>query len=1482
MPYRAGADQKLVPLLPYEYDLINIVGISENEYRSFTERVKHRALTRPTEYAHIPDIQNDPVIISIVGLVLGLVSTGVSLLLQPRPPEIEQSDARRGKTIAGRNIRGQERFGATAGFDSLNELANYAEPIPVIFARRENNIGGVLAGLSLAWSRAFSYGNEQGIKMLFSVGEAGQGIAPPKLEGIFLGNQPLDSAYAHRFAFYWRGTGGRVTAGDLLYGSRGSSGTGDPESSNDIILCPTQSSSNATGFCNAFSPVSNATFGCYGAMANGTGFRVNWRTVPMPTLDNKFDDNDRIAVKERIKIAGDWGYSGTKDIRDLGMKGFGREYNRFMGVVSHNGAPFAFDPNADINLRHKKALSASVGDVIEYFIGGKVMAEDRYFIKAGTDDEIRAAGVDDINNATIQFREQADQTLQLGETIMIGRTVWKVIGRAIPAWGTYAADGSAAIGPYDTRQDQYIRLQCVEVFGSDSGTYFGIVTRESLSTNVRTDDAGTGGEFYAGGTYPGDNAWRAGNSIGPGFFPLMRVDFGIVRNTRACDCTEIGIKSQVWNRANGLCNFSSIPDPKELRRADRQGDSLNSGTFSGYFKRVSVWTILLRPAGVNQEGNPHPWVPLGEQFCVRGAGPYDQYNFIRLIHPQRREYEFRFLPKNGGDLAFNSPDDAVFWLLDASAGSSDPNYKLEATYTTAYGAFTVVAPGRTVLKGALEFNPEMSSGLDSSGFDLPAFIEQQEQNSTSFDITGRKPDSFNVLAWMPDIDDSLSKASSVIFQDGFLPETAGAGRESSFCAKIAGTPPYVGYSRSVDLTFYEEPGRTRWMWNVNHGGRWITVRCNLSSWLRYPPNHPFEPNGIAWNLDSVSFVNSSVGFNAGEWLRLAVDLNPFDVRNWYGLDWTGIYVGVSSTTSAGVAPGRESAFNWEVFGEAMNYPLGQRRTVTRAVPFPGGRTVNVKFTAETIPTLAEWREIWGTSRTYTWKITGASAECGTATGNYGIGDTADYIISISGGNPFGNRYRGTGAGPRLRVATLVPSGTCIPPGEIPEPEVVTVPNNATGTPSGGIRQSIFTKRRVFERNSQITDMSMYLERITSNESRPEHEIVYVNESVENEITPTYDKLGLAALALRAGQSFNTVDQVRVWLESGASVTRRFHPNDAGSGPSNMLPDLAYFLLTDTVAGIGKNFPEALIDTDSFVESCKFLRANNLFFNGAVTEQSNIRSFLSQVAPSFMLAFVIQDGKFALRPGLPTTSGGALSTGPLPISALFTSGNIIENSFKLEYISAEQRQDFQAMMRWRDEQPNKFPLERTVVVRRSVSGSEAAPYETTDMTQFCCSEEHAILVAKYFLSLRNRITHTVSFKTTPEGMRLAPGDYIRVVTEASPYNSANNGVIDNDGTVVATSPLNDGVYPIIYYSSSADDLVTTNISISGGKVSDANLFGIVFSVSTTETTTNVYQIEQLTIDEDGLVEIGATEHPTDDNLSSLIVQDVLSNAFIIER
>ena len=250
------------------------------------------------------------------------------------------------------------------------------------------------------------------------------------------------------------------------------------------------------------------------------------------------------------------------------------------------------------------------------------------------------------------------------------------------------------------------------------------------------------------------------------------------------------------------------------------------------------------------------------------------------------------------------------------------------------------------------------------------------------------------------------------------------------------------------------------------------------------------------------------------------------------------------------------------------------------------------------------------------------------------------------------------------------------------------------------------------------------------------------------------------------------------------------------------------------------------------------------------------------------------------PALPTTASGEISTGAVQIKQLFTAGNIIEESYELEYLGAEERKPFQAVMRYRQEQLNQLTQERTVVVRRA-EDDEYAPVESFDLTRFCTSRAHAVLVAKFFLSIRKRVTHTIRFKTTPYGMDLAPGDYIKVITEASPYSAARNGTISSTGVITSVSALADGQYSILYYLPGSEDIASGIMSVSGGKVADTSLYGCVFTIKEVTVSENIYMIEQLSLDEDSNVQIAATEFPCTSDFVSVMAQDVKTGTFIVE-
>ena len=156
-----GAKLQKTVLLPFEKQLIETIGCTENEYRKLVLEGIKRAKTRPAGYELIPDIQAkgiDPTTF-FINLAISLVLTGISMLLAPKPKKPQALDQR---TLD--SITGGTRFLPTRGFESQAELATFAQAIPIIFGKYQEaqgdipESGGMLVAPPLVWSRMFSHG----------------------------------------------------------------------------------------------------------------------------------------------------------------------------------------------------------------------------------------------------------------------------------------------------------------------------------------------------------------------------------------------------------------------------------------------------------------------------------------------------------------------------------------------------------------------------------------------------------------------------------------------------------------------------------------------------------------------------------------------------------------------------------------------------------------------------------------------------------------------------------------------------------------------------------------------------------------------------------------------------------------------------------------------------------------------------------------------------------------------------------------------------------------------------------------------------------------------------------------------------------------------------------------------------------------------------------------------------------------------------
>ena len=415
----------------------------------------------------------------------------------------------------------------------------------------------------------------------------------------------------------------------------------------------------------------------------------------------------------------------------------------------------------------------------------------------------------------------------------------------------------------------------------------------------------------------------------------------------------------------------------------------------------------------------------------------------------------------------------------------------------------------------------------------------------------------------------------------------------------------------------------------------------------------------------------------------------------------------------------------------------------------------------------------------------------------------------------------------------------------------------------------------------MSDTSHFLELTKSNESGPEHEIVYVNESLanNNDSGPVaeYYSMSTMGLAIKSNGQLNGVGQLRAWSQSGINVYRLIEKNYA---PSNLLADFVYYLLTDPGQGLGNVVPSELIDRSSLEVSARFQRANHMFYDGVLEDSESIRSFIYDNASLHICNFTIKNGRFGMMPALPYDGNYKISTSPINPEQIFTSGNIIEDSLQVQYIEASQRTDFRALVTWRVTISNDLPTQASALVDWADLAAQnrgSLTQQTFDLSDFCTNEAQALKTARFLLSIRRRVTHTLSFKTVPDALQIQPGSYIRVITSSTSYSAANNGAVTDAGELVTVSAIQNGTYDALVYYPTTSELKEQKITISNNRVTASSLYGTLFTLLSSQVNQGLYQVEQLTLDEDGLVNIAAVEVPVDSSGASIVAKDVLTES-----
>jgi hypothetical protein len=599
-------------LLPTEADLCNVLGITEEEYFQFLEGVAAKIKERPEAYDLIPDIRCDPVSLGLMTqaggltffgqIAVGVALTAASVLLAPKPPSQRQGTQERTADIGG-----TKKFSPQFSFNSVQDLANLGDLIPLVFTNRQliNGItyGGIRVNSQLLWSQMVSLGSYQQLKILalFSLGEIAK---KPELKGYAIGDLLIENYHAEKIY--------KDTSGNIPFLIDGGIFTGA-----DTNIFRVDDKRHFSGTRN---PTTQATFGLSNPMPNATAYKLPYQLVRTRSDVSGADYRPagRITYKKRRKLLGAWPMRA--------------------GFVN-SGSSSQQAGNSD----------ATVGGYLTYQIVGSGrlgLYEGIGYQQDSSDKNLTMDphGVEDINSATKTVREATDSYLAIGEQYMAGSTLVtceQILENNLPVngrpWdGTKIRSASFKVletGRYESINDPSGGLgpHCGNPYWNTNGDFF------TVRPGTNKDD-----KFYYEQNFndifnPNDR------------YTLQKATLGTISNNRKCHITEIGIKSKVFKEIQ-FANVNSKPTEEKIYEIYDYNSSLTLGNINKFITRYSFFKLQVRKVGQNTWNWLKPSTNTNVHtglFCVRGNTPEFQYNYIRIDQPTLDQYEYRFFPWPG-------------------------------------------------------------------------------------------------------------------------------------------------------------------------------------------------------------------------------------------------------------------------------------------------------------------------------------------------------------------------------------------------------------------------------------------------------------------------------------------------------------------------------------------------------------------------------------------------------------------------------------------------------------------------------------------------------------------------------------------------------------------------------------------------------------------------------------------------------------------
>ena len=404
---------------------------------------------------------------------------------------------------------------------------------------------------------------------------------------------------------------------------------------------------------------------------------------------------------------------------------------------------------------------------------------------------------------------------------------------------------------------------------------------------------------------------------------------------------------------------------------------------------------------------------------------------------------------------------------------------------------------------------------------------------------------------------------------------------------------------------------------------------------------------------------------------------------------------------------------------------------------------------------------------------------------------------------------------------------------------------------------------------------------------PEFRITAVTEQQIGNNDDKYKSMSMMALGLYSGKGVQDLRSITAFVKEGKTsyiVNENNGSYSLGNNSTSFAPDIFADTILDRENGIGKYAQPAGIDWQGIALAKRFCKNNGLgcqlFMDGVISDLTSWRQFWTETAPFSLLEFARVGGKETLIPAIPVNGSGRANR-QVVVNALFTTGNILEGSYKEEFIDyGDSTQDLIATVIYREtDAQDVFPRNASVQVQlKPPSGFTVGEFEgnairqTFDLSQFVSQREQAILFGKLLCNQRRHIRRGIEFKTFPTDSPISPGAYIYVDIGLNTWDKMSSGMIMNDG--ILNSPLSDtianGSYDVLIYKNSERTISFEGISIVNGAAAALVPYsGYMFVLGAKGNRKRVFRTTEVQMDEEGEVTVKAMEHPCDNSGSELL-------------